>query len=60
MKILELPVDTTVKCLCGCKFIFDIEDIEVNYLTLSNRVISRMTVRCPFCKTAVKLKEVEC
>lgn len=51
MKIVKLPVETTIKCKCGCEFEFDCDDLIVNVLySMDYEEDSQVVVRCPFCR----------
>ena len=51
MKIVKIPVETTIKCKCGCEFEFDCDDLIVNVIcALGNEEDSQGVIRCPFCR----------
>lgn len=50
MKILKMPVETTIKCGCGCMFEFDCEDLIINtIISLNGPEMIHVAVKCPFC-----------
>lgn len=62
MKILKLPVETTVVCDCGCEFEFDASDLIQHGYFISEgfrggRTHSRLVVDCPFCKISHTIQE---
>ena len=58
MKILKLPVDTKISCECGCKFEFDVDDVERHVCLFGDDcVYSRITIDCPFCGSRHTLQE---
>lgn len=60
MKILELPVDTTIECECGCKFEFDVGyDTNVISIYSDYLVGQKIVVDCPFCEKRHNLKTIE-
>ena len=48
----RIPVETTIKCKCGCEFEFDCDDLIVNVICALNKEEedSQVVVRCPFCR----------
>lgn len=57
MKILKMPVETTIKCGCGCMFEFDFEDLIIKTIyCLNEPETSIVAVKCPFCGISHILK----
>lgn len=50
MKILKLPIDTKIRCECGCEFEFDTDDVIVNSYYSDCNERKQYYVNCPFCK----------
>ena len=60
MKILELPVDTTITCTCGCKFEFGTDDVVVDTMYADyNKCYKPILVECPFCERKWIIHKVE-
>ena len=59
MKILALPVDTIINCVCGCKFEFDMDDIELDCIYADAHFFKHIIVECPFCKRKMIIHKVE-
>ena len=59
MKILELPVETTIECDCGCKFEYDTDDVTVR-VVFNDWIENRwLEVQCPLCKKQYRVLNVE-
>lgn len=49
MKILKLPVDNTIHCICGCTFEFDLSDIITIPIYGVSYNYTERYVCCPYC-----------
>lgn len=59
MKILELPVPTTIKCECGCDFEFNMDDLNVREMYTDGYYVKWITVDCPFYHKTYTLKHID-
>lgn len=59
MKILELPVETTIHCKCGCKFEFDTDDVEIDTIYADCIMLKHILIECPFCEQKMIIHKVK-
>lgn len=57
MKVTNLPIDTQIKCSCGCEFEFEPADMMLREKYLDGRVRRVVEVVCPYCEKSIMLRD---